>query len=203
MAVTAFRFGDLDHADRLCERAMEIWRQVDDRPAVAHVQTTLGDIARERGDVSRATALYKAALVDLQSIGDRRCEASTCKNLADILLAEENHEQSAHLFREGIALRHELGDQAGLAECFEGLAGTLRSLELPGECATLLGAAAELRVVHEVVPTDAERDALDRLGASVRSELDPGEFERRWDRGREMDVEEVVDLALHLRSVDR
>ena len=85
LAVTAFRFGDLDHADALCERAMTIWREVDDRPAVAHVQTTLGDIARERGDVPRATALYRAALVDLQAIGDRRCEASTCKNLADIL----------------------------------------------------------------------------------------------------------------------
>ena len=199
LAVTAFRFGDLDQADRLCERAMAMWREVDDRPAVAHVQTTQGDIARERGDVPRATALYRAALVDLQAIGDRRCEASTCKNLADILCVQEAHEQSAHLFQEGIALRHELGDQAGLAECFEGLAATLRFLERPDDCATLLGAAAELRDLHEVVPTDAEQEALDRLGAAVRSELDPGGFERSWHRGRHMGVDEIVDFALRPR----
>jgi tetratricopeptide (TPR) repeat protein len=197
MAVTAFRFGDLDQADRLCEQAMVIWRQVDDRPAVAHVQTTQGDIARERGDVPRATALYRAALVDLQAIGDRRCEASTCKNLADILAADEAHEQSAHLFREGISLRHELGDQAGLAECFEGLAARMSSLSRPGDCATLLGAAAELRDVHEVVPTDTEREALDRLGDAARAELGTGEFELSWDRGRVMDLEAIVDFALH------
>jgi hypothetical protein len=147
----------------------------------------------------RATALYRAALVDLQSIGDRRCEASTCKNLADILTLQERHEQSAHLFREGIALRHELGDQAGLAECFEGLAATLCSLAKPEECATLLGAADELRDLHQVVPTATEHEALARLREAVRSALGPGEFERSWLRGRQMGVEDVVDLALARR----
>ena len=162
--MTAFRFGDLDDADALCEQALAIWREVEDPAAVAHVQTTLGDIARERGDVSRATALYRAALVDLQAIGDRRCEASTCKNLATILAVEDSHEQSAHLFREGISLRHELGDQVGLAECFEGLAASLGALSRHDECALLLGAAAALRSIHEALPSEAEQQAVDRLG---------------------------------------
>jgi predicted ATPase/DNA-binding SARP family transcriptional activator len=196
LAVTAFRFGDLDYADALCEQALGIWRDMEDPAAVAHVQTTLGDIARERGDVSRATALYRAALVDLQAIGDRRCEASTCKNLATILAVEDAHEQSAHLYREGISLRHELGDQVGLAECFEGLAASLRGLSRDDECVTLLGAAAALRSTHESLATEGEQRAVDALASAARQELGSGRFEASWARGSRMRLDEAVELAL-------
>jgi predicted ATPase/DNA-binding SARP family transcriptional activator len=196
LAVTAYRFGELDRAHDLCERALKIWREVEDPAAVAHVHTTLGDIANERGETSRATALYRAALVDLQAVGDRRCEASTCKNLAGILAADDAHEQSARLYRDGIALRHELGDQAGLAECFEGLAGSLRALSCEDQAATLLGAAAALRSTHRSVPTDAEHEVVERLRSDTRQELGPGRFETSFRRGQALALDEIVELAL-------
>ncbi len=196
LAVTAFRFGDLDTAGLLCEQALAIWRDVEDPAAVAHVQTTLGDIARERGNIPRATALYRAALVDLQAIGDRRCEASTCKNLASILAVEDAHEQSAQLYRSGIELRHELGDEAGLAECFEGLAASLCAVSRDDEAVTLLGAAAALRSSLGSLPTEKEQAVVERLGSDARTELGSGSFEKSWQRGQRMDVDEIVDFAL-------
>jgi predicted ATPase/DNA-binding SARP family transcriptional activator len=201
LAVTAFRFGDLDYAATLCRQALAIWRDVEDPAAIAHVQTTLGDIARERGETARATALYRAALVDLQAVGDRRCEASTCKNLATILCAEDSHEQGARLYRAGIALRHELGDQAGLAECFEGLAGSLRALARHDEAVILLGAAAALRTSTESLPSAAERQLAESLGAAGRAELGTGRFAESWQRGQRMRLDEIVDFALGQEGV--
>ena len=123
LAVSRLQLGATDEAARLCDRALDIWKDLDDPAGVAHVQTTLADIARFRGDLVDAVGRYDTALVDLQAIGDRRCTASTYKNLATIAAQRGENRQAAALYRQGLTLRHELHDQAGLAEVLEGLAG--------------------------------------------------------------------------------
>ena len=64
-AVALVYLDQLDEAEALCRRALEIWEQCADVPAsIAHVVTTLADIARLRGDHADAIALYDKALSD-------------------------------------------------------------------------------------------------------------------------------------------
>ena len=145
-AVALVYLDQLDEAEALCRRALEIWEQCADVPAsIAHVITTLADIARLRGDHTEAIALYDEALSDLQAAGDERCTASTYKNQATIAAASGDPDSATELFRRSIRLRHQLGDEAGLAECFEGLASIDVATGRFDDAAMLLAAAAGLR----------------------------------------------------------
>ncbi len=86
-----------------------------------------------RGELDRASELYSAAMEGFDAVGDRRCTASTVKNLGVLAARRGAHGESHDLFRRGFMLRYELGDEAGLAECREGLAG---SVSAPGGRAT-------------------------------------------------------------------
>ncbi|MET0524503.1 MAG: hypothetical protein ABWZ91_06870 [Nocardioides sp.] len=117
------------------------------------------------------------------------------RNLATILAADNSHEQSARLFRAGIALRHELGDEAGLAECFEGLAASLRAMSRHDASVTLLGASDALRTSTASLPSAGDKRLVQRLDASERAELGQQRFEENWQRGQRMSLDEIVDFA--------
>ena len=95
LAVAQLHLGAGNEAARLCDRALDIWRDLDDPAGVAHVQITLADIARLSGDLAGAVDRYDAALVNLQAIGDRRCTTSTYRNLAMIAAQQGSPAASA------------------------------------------------------------------------------------------------------------
>ena len=67
-------------------RRSRVWEELGERPAVAHAQTTLADIAR-RPATTTAPPDLRAGPGALAAVGDRRCTASTFKNLAVIASA--------------------------------------------------------------------------------------------------------------------
>jgi len=101
-----------------------MWRQLEDTGAVAHVRTTLADIARLRGDLDRAVDLYETAFVELRRIGDRRCTASTYKNLAVIACARGDHAGSTALFVDAVRLRTSSGTMPGWPSASRGSPAT-------------------------------------------------------------------------------
>ncbi len=196
-AVAVLRLGQLDEAETLCCRALEIWDQCDDVPAsIAHVITTLADIARLRGEHAEAISLYDKALGDLQAVGDQRCTASTYKNLATIAAASGENDSAAELFQGSVRLRHDLGDEAGLAECFEGLAGVDVARSRFDDAAMLLAAAAALRGRTGSEASAGEIEVTTRLLRDARAALGELSFDEAYARGAHRSVGDAVEHAL-------
>jgi tetratricopeptide (TPR) repeat protein len=196
LAVSVQHLGADEEAASLCHRALEIWKDLDDPAAIAHVQTTLADIARLGGDHDDAVQIYNTALVELQAIGDRRCTASTYKNLAMIAAERGEHRRAARLYHDGLVLRYELGDEAGLAEVLEGLACLNSADGRDEDAATLIAAAAVLRERTGSTASRHEADAANHALDTGRRRLGDDRFETSVGRGRQMSVAEIIDFAL-------
>ena len=52
LAVSLHHLGDDGEAALLCRRALAIWHDLDDPASIAHVLTTVADIARISGDLA-------------------------------------------------------------------------------------------------------------------------------------------------------
>jgi tetratricopeptide (TPR) repeat protein len=196
LAISLQHLGDPVEAAALCHRALRIWEDLDDPAAIAHVHTTLADIARESGDLPGAVRIYDEALVELQAVGDSRCRASTYKNLATIAAQRGEHGSAAELFLHGLALRHELGDEAGVAEILEGLAGVSSAGGRHEDAATLVAAASSVRERTGSAASPSEIEAAERVLAAARRRLGVDALEAGRVRGRAMSLPEIVDFAL-------
>jgi tetratricopeptide (TPR) repeat protein len=196
LAISIQHLGAADEATVLCNQALEIWEELDDPAAIAHVQTTLADIARMGGDLAGAVPRYDAALVGLREIGDRRCTASTFKNLATIAAQHGHSRRASGLYRQGLALRHELGDEAGLAEVLEGLACVNSADGRDDDAVTLIAAAAALRERTGSAAAPAEADAVLQTLTTGHHRLGVDRYDASYRRGQLMSVAEIVEFAL-------
>jgi tetratricopeptide (TPR) repeat protein len=202
LAVAEQYVGHLDEAERLCQRALAIWIELDDPASIAHVRLTLAAVARLRDDGATATALYDEALTGFRAIGDRRCTASTFKNQAMLAATCGEHARSSELFRRGIALRHDLGDEAGLAECLEGLACSVAAREdVPGgmeRAVTMIAAATSIRGRTGATAAPAICESFEPVLGAGRATLGEAAYAAAVERGQRLSVPEVVAFALEL-----
>jgi tetratricopeptide (TPR) repeat protein len=196
VAVSIQHLGGAEEATRLCHDALAIWTDLDDPAAVAHVQLTLGDLARDGGDPAEAVRRYDAALVDFQAIGDRRCTASTYKNLGAIATRRGDHGRAATWLQQALLLRDELGDEAGLAEVLEALAGLAVTDERDEHAATLLGAAAAVRERTGSVAAPADAALAAEVLDAVRRRVGADHVTAAGRRGAGLSVVDVVAYAL-------
>src|SRR6202008_4826338 len=113
---------------------------------------------------------------------------------------EQHHELARRHFTEGIAVLHGLGNPPGVIDSLEGLASIAAATASPRRAARLWGATDALR--HEIGNVRAvdETLAYERHVAPVRATLTPDAFDRAWDEGRAMTLDEAVRYALDERA---
>jgi predicted ATPase len=193
LAVAHWYMGDVDQAEELCHRALDLWEGLDDPTSVAHVHLTLSDIARTRGDLTLATVQYERALIDLRLSGDRRCTASCLKNLGLIAMEEGGLARATDLLTDATRLRRELGDVAGLAECLEGLAAVHSRSGDHETAVTLVSLASATRGATGANPSPADLTQAAAAADLARRHLPAERFDAAIDRGREIDIDDVLE----------
>lgn len=186
--------GSLDEARDHCQRALVAFDTIGDRPGVAHVRMTLGDIYRLTGDDTEARGLYATAHETLCEIGDLRCIASAVKNIGD-LERPGDPRRAAELYLECLERRHTLGDRSGVAEAFEGLAAALAALSQLQTAAVFLGQAKGLRAETGAVVLNMDEGEMAETKRSIATTLPPDEVEAAVAAGTELPVEEALARA--------
>jgi predicted ATPase/DNA-binding XRE family transcriptional regulator len=187
--------GDLAGATPLLEQALSIFRAVDDGWSAAMALTNLGWAAQQQDRGALARAHYAKALAMYRALGDGRAVANLLLNLGLAIHDAGAGEDVGGLFAEALLGFARQGEQRGVAECLEALAGASRTGD-PGRGGVLLGAAETLRETIGAPRPATDRAAHDGLVASVRDALGEGAFDAGWQRGRLLDVDEVVAVAV-------
>jgi len=102
------------------------------------------------------------------------------------------------LRREGLVIQRELGDRRGIAYSLEGLAeAVVAARGSSRRAARILGAAERLReeIGTPLPPIDLPQ--YEQRVASARAALgDNAAFDRAWQEGRALTLEEAIELAL-------
>jgi predicted ATPase/class 3 adenylate cyclase len=192
--------GDLDRAERLWEECVLLWRRLGRRLELAIDLYSLAFIARLRGDAARAESYLEESHSIFREVGDVRGQAGSLAGLAQLALDREDLGRAQSTLPAATELYMSIGFVAGLLDLLELYATLLERLDEPEQAARLWGARKTLGgEVGREADHPLELAAHDEALARVRVGLGDEAFERAWDLGTAMTLEEAVTFALEQR----
>ena len=189
--------GDHVAARVLHDESLAICRELGDRSGIARALYGLGVTARQEGNRSDARKLLDESLTIYRELGDREGTGSSLNQLGHLAVAAADHVSAQELHEESLAIHCELGDRSGIAASIEGIAELASVLGEPGRAACLWGAMERLREDIGAPLAPSEREPHDRHVAAARAALtDASCFDRAWQEGRAMTLDEAIAQAL-------
>ena len=193
----AFDQGDFFLSRTLYEESLAIARELGDREGIARVLGNLGNVAKHEGDLLSARALHEESLAIKRELGYRQRIASSLNSLADLDLDQGSLASAQALYREALAIGRELGERLRIAFSLEGLAAVFDLLGRAPRAARIWGAAEQLRTESGSPLPPKDRPVYDRRVAAARAALgDDAAFDRAWQEGRALTLEQAIELAL-------
>jgi len=191
IAVVLIEDNDLQPARPLLERAADLSRLGGDpsRPLL-----NLGMLELLDGRPRRAEEL----LAESASVARQFPEQLSVLGFALIglgaALRDQHRDQDAVAsLSEGLLIHASLGSREGVADALDDLAPIVAGRGDPGSAAMMLGAAEALR--EEIGMTLAPVTTTWRQGITgrIRSGMDDKTYDARWEQGRALEFDEVVD----------
>jgi predicted ATPase/class 3 adenylate cyclase len=178
------------------EEMIGLLHQVGNRLMLIRWLRQLAYLRRLEGDVVGARRSVDEALSVIEQEGTDEARALGHYILAGQLdEGEGDHRSALREFQAGVRLAHRLGSSW---ETAFGLGGIGRELALVGDperAATVLGAADAYREIVGMRPARRRAEVLRRTTEEVAQILGDSEFSRRWELGRQMSLDDVVELA--------
>jgi hypothetical protein len=100
------------------------------------------------------------------------------------------------LYENSLVTQRELGDTGKIAESLEGIASVVAALGLSLRAARIWGAAEGLREEIGSPLRPYERPNYYRHVVAARTREDNAAFDRAWQEGRALPLEQAMELAL-------
>jgi non-specific serine/threonine protein kinase len=140
----ARRRGEAARATTWYEASLALYRELDDKRAIAEALNDLAMTLAEQRDYARAAALHEESLALCRELDERRGSAVALTNLGRVMNDRGEYARAVALHEEALALFRELGDTANIAYVLENLPVSLteqgdyaRALALLDECLAL------------------------------------------------------------------
>jgi predicted ATPase/DNA-binding CsgD family transcriptional regulator len=186
--------GDFDDATAHLEEAVMLARDIRLTPVISLGFRALAYVALARGDLEAAGARLEEAL-DVGRQAGGRVLGTALQGAGRLASAQGDHERAESLHHEALELLAEAGYKLDAVEALESLAGLAALAESRPEAARLFGAAEALRESIGYVRFLVDREAHEADVAIVREGLTEEEFQRAWEEGRAMSLDEAVAYA--------
>ena len=180
----------------IAETSLTMFQEMNHLPGAAQALNIIGELARISGDDVRAKSAYEACLAVCQQTGEALRTCYNLVNLAYVAQHEEDHVRALELVRQALQLTLETRDTRDIASFLVTFAGSIAALGQLQQAVRLLGAsdAALERMGAFHQPTD--KPEIDRINAELRARLDAATFQKAWNEGRRMTLEQAVASAL-------
>ena len=123
--------------------------------------------------------------------------ADSLNNLGDVACGQGDYSAASALYQESLIMVRELGDPKGIANSLQSLAAVVDALGNHVRAARIWGAAERLReeIGFPLPPNDRPR--YERRVAAARAVLgDDAAFDRAWQDGRALTLEQAIKVAL-------
>jgi hypothetical protein len=144
----------------------------------------------------RAEWLLNDALARLREISLGGGAAEVLLSLGRVARHRGEHERAQELYAESVLLAQTDGPAWIVSAGLEGLAEVWEAQGQVEGAARLLGGARALRERDGTAIRPADRPQYERLVERVQAALHPEAFERAWEEGRTMSLEEVLTSRL-------
>jgi non-specific serine/threonine protein kinase len=154
-------------------------------------------VAYYQGDYPAARSLYEECLAIWREMGHRFGTAVSLSNLGNLVFGQGDYPVAGVLHQEGLVIRRDLGDRRGIAYSLEGLATVVAALGSSLRAARIWGAAERLREeIGSPLPPNERPHYGPRVAAARAALGDDAAFDRAWQQGRALTLEQAIELAL-------
>jgi len=156
--------------------------------------------AVKHGDMDKAEKYMESILEIMLERRDNYMLATMQSMFAHALRQKGDFDKSTFYYRRTIRQWQERGHRAAVAhqlECF-GLIAMAR--EQPARAVKLFGAAEALREISNSVRTPDEQKEFENAKSSLQSGMDEDEFNKVWEKGRSITMEQAIKFALESSS---
>ena len=162
LGLVRYLTGDYPGATDAQSRALEIFRQIGDRPGEANALHELGRVLTLTGDIAGAQDAQTRALEIFREIGDRLGEANALHELARVRYVGTDSPGAEDAVAQALGIYREIGNRLGEANALNGL-GLVR--QTTGDYAgTVEAQTRALEIFREIGNRLGEANALNNLG---------------------------------------
>jgi hypothetical protein len=186
------RIGDLGRARELLAESHAIHKRHGDAWGLTQIVGTLGAIERDAGELDRASELVAQSAELARRVGVPWWEAGMVAELAALLLEAGRIDEADMRAREALALARQMRDYGGRVLGAGVLAGVAAERGDVARAGRLWGAIEDDHVGAPLGGWPRHRESCQARLAK----LDRRELEKAVDEGRDLSLDQAVELAL-------
>jgi len=192
--------GDVSGAlERLGESEQILASQGDDYGRAVNL-VNLCDAALTMGELDPAEDLGRRGHDLFVQLENDWGAAMAMRHLAKVAYERGDMGEARSRLLAALGTSHHLGDRSASVRCLERLAGVEIALEPPLRGTRLASAAEKLRREIGDTLSGPRRQSFQASWDAARTLLGESEFERVWEQGANMTVDQAVDYALSLTA---
>jgi len=189
--------GDIQAGCKYVEQALEMARQEDFPYNIAGALVILARYAFLEGDITKAIAMYAECAQNHRLYGYRPALAWDLYHWGRALLQEGDVTQAEALFEESLAIFIELREGPGQESFLRGMAGAAFLTGQNESAARLFGADQSISKKLGAPMDVLDHKVFDPFVAALRERLGETNFNALWAEGRELSLEQAIELADH------
>jgi predicted ATPase/DNA-binding SARP family transcriptional activator len=186
--------GNTELAGTLLDESFEMAKPLPLSVLHSFIRFWRGWAAIVRGELQLARSMFEEGLRFSRTINHRTSFAHASAMLGKVLCKLGQYDEAYARLSNGLRVHLEIGDAWGLALDLEGLAALVIARERYADGVRLMGAVDALRERVAIALPASDRGDRERLVASAREQLG-GYYERLYDEGRVMPMEDVSQIA--------
>jgi predicted ATPase/DNA-binding CsgD family transcriptional regulator len=180
----------------LSERALDLFRALDERPGIVYTLGIQGELARIFGDFTLARQKYEAALAASEETGERYRQLMMRVNLSLVAYNEGDYQKARDLSLALLEQMQVARARQGVISQLWVLAGPLARLGQPEKAARLIGASAALLAEMGALEHPSDLPQMAAYINFTRQQLGEARFEAARTEGATMTLEQAVACAL-------
>jgi DNA-binding CsgD family transcriptional regulator len=151
---------------------------------------------RSQGEIARSVALLEESLAGFRQRGDVRWVAVAQTMLGYSLQLQGDSARAERLILAGLAGHRAVGDRAFELYSLLNLAAICAARAQPERAAQLLGALAALCETLGVAVAPVNQPDLERVVAATRAQLSGAAYDRAWEAGHTLPLDQALDEAV-------
>lgn len=177
-------------------KALSLFQELRDTRGTLYSYYQLATTYMQMRDLTKARSFWEHGLELARKMNDKSFIAWGLEGLADTAFLENQARQAKMLHVESLKSKLEVMDKAGIPYSLEGLAQAAALEEEPEHAAILWGAAEGLRILLNLPLDPSRADIYTSLIPTTREQIGDEEFDRAWNTGKAMTLQEAIDFAL-------
>ena len=205
LGLSAGRQGHYQQAEKLLTEAVNLRRQINQNTMDDTLGRTLNNLAivvKYLGDYERASALFQECLAFDEQTGNLLGAGAVSSNIGKLALLQGDLKKAETYLLSSLQIRQQLGDQTGTIAVLSGLAELMRlqghhshSIQLYSACHSLH------QTLNYPLTPENHRQQQESL-TYLKQQVTPAAFDKAWQNGQNLTLEEASTIALILLSTN-